>query len=240
MKNTAIVLVSPKGDANIGAVARAMKNFGITKLILIDPVDYKTKDGYGWAVDAKDILDNASIHSSLKEALEEFSISVAFTRRLGRTRKNHLTIENLPESIQDHSLSGKIALVFGTEDAGLNNNEVDLCDMIVSIPTMDSLPSLNLSQAVIIACYEIYKFSQRAKPNMNKTWKYASKKQTKKIITLLAQTLDSLDYQNKPDNEVKDKIINQFNKLFGRAGLLDKDIRMFEGLLSRIASKTKK
>ncbi len=150
----AIVLVSPQGPANIGAAARAMKNFGLTDLRLVDPVPFLNDEAYTWACDAKDLLHSAKVCQSLDEALADLAFAAAFTRRFGRSRKRHVTIEEAGPTIASRASDGGTALVFGREDAGLTNEEVARCDMTVRIPTSDEFPSINLAQSVLLACYE--------------------------------------------------------------------------------------
>jgi len=236
MENISIVLVSPQGDANIGAVARAMKNFGLSDLRLVNPVPYKTDEACGWAVDAREILETAAVFSSLEEALRDQSGTFAFTRRVGRTRRRDMSMGEAVSTITDFSKRGNVALIFGQEDAGLSNDDISRCDQILTIPTSGELPSLNLSQAVMIACYEIYSANVASchRSRDSEDWHYVSREQIAILIEKLDRTLVELNYADSKDNPVKSKIINQFNKLFGRAGLTDRDIRMFEGLLSRI------
>ena len=241
MDSISIILVNPQGDANIGACARAMKNFAITDLRLVNPVSYKTDDAYSWAVDAKDIVDKATVFKNLERALSDRSHSFAFTRRLGRMRRRDMSLDAAAGQISKTLKDGKVALVFGCEEAGLSNDEIEMCDQIVSIPTSSKLPSLNLAQAVILACYEVAMAQQlenedplKGKISDNTDWNYASRNELLPVISLLKETLSELGYENLPDNMKKDKIVNQFNKLFGRAGVTTRDIKMFEGLLNRI------
>ena len=127
----AIVLVSPQGPANIGAAARAMKNFGLGDLRLVDPVPYLNDEAYTWACDAKDLLQAAKVCSSLDEALSDLAFSAAFTRRFGRGRKRHSTLAEASELICQRASDGGAALVFGREDAGLSNDEVARCNMTI-------------------------------------------------------------------------------------------------------------
>lgn len=244
MKNICIILVGPQGDGNIGACARAMKNFGVTDLRLVQPVPYKTKDAFMWAVDAKDILENAREFDSLEDALADVTTSAAFTRRLGRGRKGHMTVRNAAEKISREP-NVKTALYFGREDAGLTNEEIALADFVVSIPSSSKLPSLNLAQSVLIACHELFssanesaensmKTSAAARTARNNTVEFVHKSEINKVLKNLDITLAALDYEDKGRATLKTKMLNQFDRLFGRAGLGIRDVNMFCGLLARI------
>lgn len=242
-QNIAIVLVGPQGPANIGATARAMKNFGISDLRLIAPAAHLSKESLDWAVDAGDILDAARIYRDLAGALSDVSFSAAFTRRLGRTRRRQLTLADAAPLVADKSLFGGTALVFGREDAGLTNDEVGRCDVVVEIPTSPGLPSINLAQSVILACYEtskhlhIHTGSQSDPDGRQIEESFVPKEEIAPIVTKLDDMLSSLGYEDAPDRPLKSKIVDQFEKLFGRAGLTGRDLAMLEGLISRIASR---
>lgn len=238
--NLAIVLVGPQGPANIGAAARAMKNFGISDLRLIAPAAHLSKESLDWAVDAGDILDSARIYRDLAGALSDVSFSVAFTRRLGRTRRRHLTLADAAPLVADKSLSGGATLVFGREDAGLTNDEIGRCDVVVEIPTSHDLPSINLAQSVILACYETAKhmgLHTRDSDGRTVEESFVPREEIAPIIIKLEDMLASLGYENEPDRPLRARIVDQFEKLFGRAGLTRRDVAMFEGLIGRIRSQ---
>lgn len=235
-----IVMVSPFGDANIGAAARAMKNFGFHDLRLVNPVQYKTAAAYSWAAGARDILDNATVYKTLDHALSDSTQAIGFTRRLGRSRRRHSSLNDAGPWMAKLARSGCVAMVFGQEDAGLSNEDIEKLDAIVSIPTSPELPSLNLSQAVLIACFEVHR--QLRPESIEKistaaTLNFAPRREVDHILSMFSDTLDQLSYRNSDSKPLKTKILNQIKRLFGRGGLTHRDIRMFEGLLSRIQEK---
>lgn len=241
MRHISIILVEPQGDANIGAVARAMKNFGITDLRLVNSAPHLTKTSYMWSVEAKDVLEHAQTVNSLEKAITDAACSVAFTRRLGKRRRQHMSVKGAARWIQARSKSGRVALVFGREDRGLTSEEINLCDIVTTIPTSRKLPSLNLAQAVIIACHEL--FSLRKQTNGKSRQEFISKKEMTELIKRFSSILTLLGYENNKRHPLKDKIVGRLEKIFGRAGLSMRDARMFEGLISRIhdtASSTSK
>ena len=153
---TAVVLVGAAGDANIGAAARAMKNFGLTDLRLVSCCPHLTTAAYMYAVDARDVLESARPFPSLDDALSDRSLAVAFTRRAGKMRRRRMTVSELPGWVAERARRGGLALVFGREDKGLTNDEVRRCDAVVAIPSSPALPSLNLAQSVLVAAYELF------------------------------------------------------------------------------------
>lgn len=150
-----IILVRPKLAENIGAAARAMGNFGASDLRLVQPVDFDRKHASALAAHSRDILENAQIFTSLQEALEGCTLSIATTRR---TRKIEIPSLQPYTLFSDQKIiqAKKIALVFGNEKNGLSNPELFACDFSSTIPTSDK-KSLNLGQAVIIYLYEWFK-----------------------------------------------------------------------------------
>ncbi|MFH1829225.1 MAG: RNA methyltransferase [Pseudomonadota bacterium] len=238
--NISIILVSPQGDANIGATARAMKNFGFTDLRLVNGVPHLTDVSFSWAVDAKDILQSARVYETLDEAVADATFTAAFTRRLGRCRRKHMTIAEASPVMVDRLNNGSIALVFGCEDKGLSNDEIRRCDAIVEIPASKDFQSINLAQSVIIACYELHKYFGDKIDYDGKLVQetFLSRHEITPILTQIDSMLTNLGYENTEDRALRAKILDQFEKIFGRAGLTKRDVAMFEGLISRIEKTT--
>ena len=147
-----VVLVEVKIPENIGFIARVMKNFGFTSLVL-----YRcnvTKESYITASHAQDIIKNAEIIESLEEYLAEKSLAVATTgmraRNVGNYIRKAVTPKQLKEIIKENS-----AILFGREDFGLFDEEIKLCNAVVSIPTSDEYPVMNVSHAAAVILYEL-------------------------------------------------------------------------------------
>ncbi|HQG12785.1 MAG: tRNA (cytidine/uridine-2'-O-)-methyltransferase TrmJ [bacterium ADurb.Bin270] len=240
MIDLSIVLVSPQGAANIGAAARAMKNFGFCDMRLVDPVEHLTSEAYTWALGAKDLLESAKVFSSIPEAVGDRNHAMAFTRRIGKSRRGDMLLDEAALFIRSNP-EKRFALLFGREDKGLNNDQVEMCDCVVTIPTSEMFPSINLAQSVILACHAVYaKFNENtvnvaagAAPEYLRN-EYISHDKIAELIVRLEKTLSALQYEDEPDNPLKTKILNQFSRLFGRAGVMQRDLQMFEGLMARI------
>ncbi|WP_135257867.1 RNA methyltransferase [Thermus caldilimi] len=159
MERTRIVLVEPQEPMNVGAVARAMRNFGLSRLYLVNPSPRVgppwAREAYWLAVHAEEVLDRAVAVGGLGEALEGVSFVVATT---GRPRELYPAPVVTAREVPAHVLSvrGEVALVFGRETFGLTNEELDLAHLIGTIPTAPEQPSLNLAQAVVVFAYELY------------------------------------------------------------------------------------
>lgn len=159
LKNLSIILSRPKYPENIGSVARACVNMGCSSLILVKPYNFDLEKAAPLATTkGKTILEQAQLFDTLEQALKSFHRAYATTARLGKWRKGILTPWEAAARIMDPIKSpSKVALVFGPEDKGLLNEEIELCSNIVSIPTSNDAWSLNLSQAVLLVLYECFK-----------------------------------------------------------------------------------
>ena len=151
-----IVLVGTQDGANVGSVCRAMKTMGITHLILVGDREYDENRVRTLALHARDVWENSKRFESLSEALSTSTFTVAATRRQGKFRKDSvLNPEQLALKVQNTG-EGLVSIVFGRESDGLTDEEVAQCSSVVSIPTSDDFPSLNLSQAVQIITYNLF------------------------------------------------------------------------------------
>jgi TrmH family RNA methyltransferase len=156
-RDVRIILVRPRDPRNVGAACRAMKCMGLRKLSivvdgLLDPTAARTLAHY-----AADVLEGASMHTDLREAIGDAVLVAGTTRRRGRNRK-YFSI--FPEQLAQRIASiraGTAAVLFGNEETGLTDDELSLCNLAVSIPASTEFPSLNLSHAVQVVCYEIHR-----------------------------------------------------------------------------------
>lgn len=158
--NIRIVLVEPAGPLNVGSVARVMKNMGLHQLILVNPqCDHLGEEARLMAVRAADILENARVVESLPEAL------VGCTRAIATTGDDRpiATKREDPAAALPWLLEAPSALIFGREDCGLTNAELNYAQRLIRIPSSDAYTSLNLAQAVAVCCYELYREAGRRK-----------------------------------------------------------------------------
>ena len=155
LDNIRIVLVEPQVPGNVGAVARAVKSMGITRIVLVKPWFYNHSQARYMAHGSEDVLDNAIVVDELSEAVAGSVLTVGTTRR-----KRHNTPFMNPRQaageILESSPVGPVSILFGREDKGLTNNELKCCQLFVKIPSSEAQPSLNLSQAVMVIAYEIF------------------------------------------------------------------------------------
>ncbi len=258
LKNISVILVNPHGSRNIGMAARAMKNFDITSLALIDPVNFKVREAHEMACGAKDIVDAAPRFKSLGEALADSTCSFAFSRRMAKKRIPYYSLQEALPHIIDRSKKGKISLVFGREADGLTREELYQCDYRVYIPTSNEWGSLNLAQAVILVCYEIFhslchceERSDEAIPcdqlisrdrhaplrgarDDTASEFFAPHSEVEVMLKDLQKLLIEIGYTGSTDEKLRKKIVQAFGEIVGRAGLRHKDVNMFLGLWSQV------
>ncbi len=228
----AIVLVEPQGAGNIGSVCRAMFNYGAIDLRLVNPqVDHLGREARNMAVKAADLLEQATIYSSLPEALSDCSLSIGTTRRFGRYREGMLHPDEAADLILNIDPESTCAMVFGREDKGLFTSELDLCQHFVTIPTDARLPSMNLSQAVLICLYEVYKRAGEIAGQEHGRKKLADNQQLEALYAHMTESLLYIDYLN-PQNP--DHIMRTYRRILGRAGLNEREVRILRGMFNQI------
>lgn len=163
---TTVVLVSTRYGGNIGAVARAMHNFGFARLRLVSPRGGIDEDARRLAVYSGEILDRTEIYDTFETAIAGADIIAGTTRRMGKRRGRFFRPPQFAGEMLGLPSDKNVALVFGAEDTGLTNEQLDLCNRLVTIPTASEFDSLNLSHAAAVVLYEIsrcFDFSPREK-----------------------------------------------------------------------------
>lgn len=232
LKNLCVILVESRGARNIGSVARAMANFGMHDLRLVQPqTDHLQEEARQMAVKAGGILEKAKLYPDLQSALEGCHCSFGTTRRLGKYRVDILNPDDAALQLLPLLEGGRVAMVFGREDKGLKTEEIDLCQRLITIPTDDNLPSMNLAQSVGICLYEVYRQLGRMQGKSTGTKKLAEIDEVEALFAHMRRTFVDLDYLN-PQNP--EHILRTYRRLLGRAGLDPREVRALRGLLSSI------
>jgi tRNA/rRNA methyltransferase len=235
-----IILVEPAGELNIGSVARIMKNMGLSQLVLVNPQgDRLSHDAKLMAVHAIDILENAQVTATIPEALQGCTRAIATT---ARTRNLPTTLEQprmaLPWLVETNAPT---ALIFGSEERGLSNEELNYAQRFVSIPSNPEYPSLNLAQAVALCCYEL---SQAILIDHT-----TSEDLHRNISPSETTTLDLLEGYYQHLERVLLKIgylyphtaksrMEKFRRLYNRANLNHEEVAMLRGILRQVEFMT--
>lgn len=229
LDNTVIVLVEPRSPGNIGMVCRAMKNMGLTRLRLVAGCDHHHPDATMFAVSAKDLLERAECYPTLAAALADTTVSVGTTRRTGKYRQELLTPPQVAETFQQRGEGTTAALVFGREDHGLTTEELSLCTIQATIPSNDECGSLNLAQAVLIFCYEL--FGTTSKQQLDPARETASSVELEALFNHLEGTLGRIGFLN-PQNPAH--IMRYLRRMFFRADLDSREVAILRGMLSQV------
>lgn len=153
--NVRIILVGTTHPGNIGATARAMKNMGLSDLVLVSPRHFPHEDATARASGAEDILDAARVAPSLDEALSDCSYVAGSSARARSIGWPSMTPRECAERLVEESRHGVAAVVFGPEKSGLTNEDIDRCNTLLTIPTEPGFSSLNLAMAVQVIAYEL-------------------------------------------------------------------------------------
>ena len=232
MVHISIVLVEPQGPINVGAVCRSMMNFGFSDLRLVNPCsDYGSLMARRMALKAESILKRAQRFTSLEEALADCHLTVGTTRRFGKYREDFLNPQQSAIRALTQPSNSRIAFVFGREDRGLHTRELDLCHWFVTIPTHGAYPSMNLSHAVTLLLYELGKVTRPTAADNPYQEQPACSEDVERMFQHMRRTLLAAEYLD-PQNP--DHILRAFRRLFGRTGLNEREVRILQGLWSRI------
>jgi len=234
------VLVEPKSEENIGSVARVLKNFGFYDLYMVKPPGIGSK-ARTVASHARDLLARARIVSAIEEAVEDASIVVGTTSKRGISRSKQLrmgalTPYQLKERIKKENKDGILALLFGREDIGLLNEELKRCDMVVSIPTSQDYPVMNLSHAVAVVIYELRDMNTDKDTDTDTdtvstsdALKLASFEDKERLFRHIQTFLDEIEYKE----HKKERTMLMLRRLLGRAGLTTGEIQTLRGILRK-------
>lgn len=223
-----VVLVRPRFPGNLGSVARAMKNMGLRHLVLVNGCSPFHLHAYKLASGAEEILNRAEEFPTLEEAIGEMGVVVGTTSRGGKERSPLRSPEEMAKELIPLSKGNRIALVFGSEKEGLTNEELSLCHRYVRIPTSEAFPSLNLAQAVLILCYELFKASGVSK---GAGLQIAPSHQQERMFEHMEKTLLRIGFLD-PKNPKR--IMRALRRLFGKSCLEEREVRILQGIWSKI------
>ena len=232
LENIRIVLVGSKTPGNIGASARAMKNMGITDLYLVSPRNYPDPSAVWRASHATDVLEQATICDSLEEALATCNLVIGTSARERYLASSIIDAKQAATKVYQQPDNSKIAIVFGREDKGLTNAELQQCHFHLYIPTSE-YNSLNLAAAVQVVCYEIYQ-SYLDHTNTfvrTNTRELASQEQIQMLLQHLEKTLIDLKfYKLKQANE----LMSRLQRLIMRSQLDNTETNILRGILASV------
>jgi tRNA/rRNA methyltransferase len=223
-----VVLVETQDAANVGAVCRAMKTMGLTRLAITGDRSYDEERVRTLALHAFDVYERALRFPDIPSALEQSILSVGATRRRGKFRKYFsLTPEQLSRKIGTCG-EGTVSIVFGREADGLTDEELNLCDMAVHIPSSPAFPSLNLAQAVQVITYTLY----RAGPH-TAGYRAVSRKRLDEVTGVITQAFDDISFFKLQERE---EVRRFFRDILARSGLSESEAKRLEKMFIKMAA----
>jgi len=229
LRNLRIVLVRPRGSGNVGSVARAMKNFAAAELAIVGKARTQSFWARAMAVHGRDLLANAHCYESIREAVADCTLVIGTTCRAGLYRSHSRTARELAPEIAAAAHTGKVALLFGPEDHGLSNKDLEHCQLLLTIPSSAEYQSLNVAQAAVICLYEI--FTAALAPAADPGIERAEAESIERLFDIMRGSLLKIGFL---DSENPEHILLALRRILGRAGLESKDVRILTGMFRQI------
>jgi len=232
MSSIRIVLCRPSHPGNIGAAARAMKAMGLTDLRLVAPERWPAKEDQWMATHAADVLQKAVVHAKLVDAIADCAAAFALSARPREWSPQVLDVR--AAAVRATGIPDKVAFVFGSEEAGLTNEELFACQFLVHIPAYPGSTSLNLAQAVQIVCYELFVLREMPIPRA-RTEKLATVEDIEGLYAHLEQAATKSGFYVP---ESRSKLPERLRRLFSRVPALEREeVNILRGLLKALLGK---
>ena len=230
----AFILHKPQLSENIGACARAIKNFNFHKMHLIDPKPTFPNDKIlATSVGAKDIINKSKVFNNLEKALEDIDILIATSARFRNKNVKHISLEGLKKI----DFKKNIGFLFGSEASGLSNKEISYANYTLQISTNENFKSLNLSHSLIIIAQYVSSLlnSKLNKFGKSKKIRKASKKEIQSMIKLCLDNLNDIDFFK--HKEKKPIMLENLRNIFYRMELSDKETRILSSVFASLGKK---
>ena len=232
--NISFILHKPQLSENIGACARAIKNFSFKKLILINPKPIFPNDKiFATSVGAKNIINQSKVYENIEKALKDIDIVIATSARFRNKNIKHINLDDLKKI----DFKKKVGFLFGSEASGLSTEEVSYANYTLQIPTNPEFKSLNLSHSLIIIAQVVSSIiKMRTKPfQKSKKVKLASKKEIQSMINLCLSNLEDINFF-KP-KEKKPVMLQNLRSIFYKMELSDKETRILSSVFASLGKK---
>ncbi|SFV83735.1 tRNA:Cm32/Um32 methyltransferase [hydrothermal vent metagenome] len=226
-------MVNTTEPGNIGAAARAMKNMNLSKLYLVNPKGYPSAVATARASGADDVLAGAVVCDSLEEALQGSHLVIGASARQRNIKWKQMDVVGACNEIQKTTtIEGQeVAVVFGTENSGLSNEELDLCQILMTIPGNPNYFSLNVASAIQVFAYQNYVYNTTTEFEKSSN-ELASFDELEGFYTHLAQVLEHIEYFE--DKRPKELLMRRLRRFFGRAEPEKEEVAIFRGILRNI------
>ncbi len=230
LRRVTVVLSQPQDPVNIGAVVRAMKNMGLRRLHLVQPADFDPYRIEGVAHTGLDIIESAKIFDRLEDGLAQCNLVIGTTARGRSVRRNYRRPREAASEIVDTARSGQdVALLLGREDRGLRNEELDLCDRVVVIPTHPDHSSLNLAQAFLVIAYELWLAAEGEGPfkEPRRTAARAGRDELEGLFKEIEASLRAVEFFKA---HTVTPIMRTVREVAGRADLDEREVMLFKAM----------
>ncbi len=232
-----IVLIETSHPGNIGSVARAMKTMGLKNLLLINPRKFPSGDANALSGNAIDILEKAKVYTNLKNAIKDSTFVYATSARVRTIQWPTKNAQDAAEEIvKQVSSNKKISIIFGREDRGLTNEELQIANTHIEIPANPEYPVLNIAMSAQIICYEILKASVDTTARDWHDYPEVDSENLQMLIDHFIETAIDINVIN-PDNPKK--IISRIKRMFTRLHPDEMETSFLRGFLSSIKKKIK-
>lgn len=227
-----IVLVNTSHPGNIGSVARAIKTMGLEELCLVSPQQFPHFKADEMASGAGDILAKAAIFSTLDEAIADSTLVIGTSTRSRTIPWPHLSPREVAEKIKLETYHNQVAILFGREQTGLTNEELQRCHLNVQIPANPEYSSLNIAAAVQVICYELHLASLQ-QPSSSDQWDYrlATADEMQRFFIHLQEVLMQIDFLKM---KAPRKLMTRLRRLFFRARPDVMEMNILRGILSAV------
>jgi TrmH family RNA methyltransferase len=231
-----IVLVAPSHPGNIGATARAMKNMGLSSLVLVRPRQFPHPEATARASGADDVLAGARVVDSLAAALEGCGLIAATTARERDQYFRVADVRTAAAGIVEHARRSPAAVMFGAERTGLTNEELESAHVLLRIPASDAYPSLNVAMAVQLVCYELYRARGALEPALGPAaTPLATAREMEKLYAHFAQVLEEIDFRDRTESGTH--LMSRIRRLLQRAELDHNEANILRGILTAVQGR---
>ena len=239
-KQVKIILIETSNSGNIGSTLRAMKTMAFSNLCLVNPKDFPSEQVETLAANAKDLIKDIEVVETLDEALEGLNFVIGTSSRTRKVPWPNEALDQVSSKIISESNNGKnIGIIFGREDRGLTNEELQRCNLHVHIPANEAYPVLNIAMAVQVVCYQLYIDSHKNKiADKSSYWDVplAESNHVERLIEHFIQVAAELEVFNKGNPR---QIGARIKRMFTRIGLDEMEVNFLRGFLGAVEKKLK-
>jgi tRNA (cytidine32/uridine32-2'-O)-methyltransferase len=230
-----VVLVDPKHPGNIGAVARAMKNMGLSELHLVRPKAFPDPEATARASGADDVLDAARVHGEFDDAIADCGLVIGTSARSRHLSFDLVEPRECAQLVAEANQVGNVAIVFGSEKYGLLNVELSRCHRLVTIPTAGEYASLNLGMAVQVIAYEILLATRPGAPTSPPPEvPFATAREMELLYEHFERVLEEIDFRDRTGGGY---LMARIRRLFNRSRLDQNEMNILRGVLTAVQSR---